>query len=87
MAASGMPRLLLALLLMRQAAADNICASSDNADTNSALECKYLSPCTADVVPAEPAGYFIECETMPCDDDQDIMWVWLGKRRNKCHAS
>jgi hypothetical protein len=30
--ASGMPRLLLALLLLRrQAAADNICASSDNA--------------------------------------------------------
>jgi hypothetical protein len=54
---------------------------------NSALECKYLSPCTADVVPAEPAGYFIECETMPCDDDQDIMWVWRGKRRHKCHAS
>jgi hypothetical protein len=69
-----MPRLLLALLLLRQAAADNICASSDNANTNSDLECKYLSPCTADVVPAEPAGYFIECETMPCDDDQDIMF-------------
>ena len=31
------------------------------------LECKYLRPCTAEVVPEAPDGYSIECETMPCD--------------------
>ena len=64
---------LLVFLSPKVVGGESVCAASDNEDTNSMLECKYLSPCTAGVVPEAPDGYSIECETMPCDADQDIM--------------
>jgi len=50
------------------------CSASSNTDTNSQKECKYLKPCTKNDVPAAPAQYTMECETMPCPADQDIMF-------------
>lgn len=53
------------------------CSDSTNADTNSQEECKYLSPCTIEngkFPLSAPEGYTIECETMPCPADQDIMF-------------
>jgi len=52
------------------------CTASGNADTNSAIDCKYLNPCTVEAsqVPTSPSGYTIECETMPCPANQDIMF-------------
>ena len=71
--------LTLALLMAPPGASGaSVCADSDNPDTNSAKECKYLSKCTKDDVPAPPAGYTIECETMPCAEGQDIMFDRIG---------
>lgn len=69
-------RALATLGLLGRAAAESICAGSDNPDTNSVKECKYLSPCTVEEgdVPLPPVGYEIECETMPCPPNQDIMF-------------
>jgi hypothetical protein len=55
-------------------AADSVCKDSSNTDTNNNDACKYLSPCTDQVVPSEPSGYTLECETMPCPSNQDIMF-------------
>eukprot|EP00756_Hemistasia_phaeocysticola_P006100 Hpha_TRINITY_DN13676_c0_g1::TRINITY_DN13676_c0_g1_i4::g.122905::m.122905 len=62
------------LVLAAAATAVSDCTASSNTDTNSAKECKYLKPCTKADVPAEPAGYKIECTTDPCPADQDIMF-------------
>lgn len=64
----------MALMLVRVARGVGDCTASNNADTNSAKECKYLSPCTKADVPAAPSGYTMECETMPCSEGQDIMF-------------
>jgi len=69
-------RLIIGALLAGTAAAASPCLSSSNSDTNSAKECKYLSPCTVEAndIPTAPTGYQIECETMPCPANQDIMY-------------
>lgn len=66
--------LLAAAALATMANAD--CTASGNSDTNSAIDCAYLNPCTveANQVPTSPSGYTIECETMPCPANQDIMF-------------
>jgi len=69
-------RLIIGALLAGTAAAASPCLSSSNSDTNSAKECKYLSPCTVETndIPTAATGYQIECETMPCPANQDIMY-------------
>jgi len=66
------------LSLFVTSAAGSTCATSSNTETNSQEECKYLNPCTIEngkVPVSAPQGYSIECETMPCPKDQDIMFA------------
>jgi len=58
-------------------AAANICINSNNLDTNSDVECKYLSPCTENDAPVPPAGYAMACDGT-CDANTDIAFDMEG---------
>jgi hypothetical protein len=57
-------------------ATESGCGARGNPDTSSTKDCKYQSPCTMENgdVPQPPDAYYVECETMPCADNQDIMF-------------
>lgn len=58
------------------AAANSVCKDSENTDTNNDDDCTFLNACTVEQgqVPAAADGYTIECDTMPCPANQDIMF-------------